>query len=160
MDRPLLNTVCDTEVLISCIYVACVSGQRFNGDGGHIMQCVESEHYYLLWNSTLSNLSTTTGQLSQHPEIDVGLWGDADPGVACRHAESCRVNSWLFHFSIHQDIKIAIQQVWCNGRWWSQLFNCFHILWRGGKSRGQKSMSAVHYFEMMRVSRLISVPPC
>lgn len=78
------------------------------------------------------------------------------------HAKSRCVNSWLFNFSIHQDIKIArpIQQVWCNGRWWSQSFNCFHILWRGGKSRGQKSMSTVHYFEMMRVSRLISVPPC
>lgn len=48
VDRALLNTVCDTEVLISRIYVACVSGQRFNGDGGHIMQRVESEHYYLL----------------------------------------------------------------------------------------------------------------
>lgn len=70
-------------MLISRIYVACVSGQRFNGDGGHILEhvvmCLESEQYYLL-----SNLSTTTGQLSQKPGTYVKLRADADPGVACK----------------------------------------------------------------------------
>lgn len=51
------------------------------------------------------------------------LRADADPIVS--YAESRCVNSWLFNFSIHQDIKIAIQQVLLQ---WQVIESVFQLL--------------------------------
>lgn len=111
--RALLNTVCATKYSLA-VYMWPVSLARGWIERSwraqeRVVQCLESQKYNLQ-----SNLSKTTGQLPQQPGTNVRLRADADPIVS--HVESRCVNSWLLSFSIHQDIKIAIQQVWCNSR--------------------------------------------
>lgn len=60
-----------------------------------VVMCLENEQYYLL-----SNLSATTGQLSQKPGTYVKLRADADPGVACKKITLCQFMAIQFQYSL------------------------------------------------------------